>query len=273
MAYADDLDPSDSVLAFYATDLRRRREAAGMSQRALAKAALMAPSLLNKIEAAKRLPTKELSVLADELFGTGDHFRRLWPLVMKYAYPKWFRPFVELEAAASQIRSFQVQLVPGLLQTEDYARAVLSEGRLNADKVQELVTARLARQHILTRDTPPELWMVLDENVLRRTMGDVDTMRGQFQRLLDAAETPSIVLQVIPFDAGGHAGVDGPFSALTLDEGPDVVYVDGFLKGQIFAETENVKAATRAYDLLTAVALSPDRSIDMIAHALKELGS
>lgn len=271
MAYADDLDPSDSVLAFYATDLRRRREAAGMSQRALAKAALMAPSLLNKIEAAKRLPTKELSVLADELFGTGDHFRRLWPLVMKYAYPKWFRPFVELEEAASQVRSFQVQVVPGLLQTEDYARAVLATGRLNRDRAEELVTARLERQQILRRDVPPELWVVLDENVLRRRMGRVDTMRGQFERLLEAAETPNIVLQVVPYDVGGHAGNEGPFAALTLDEGPDVVYVDGFLQGQIFAEPDRVKAAARAYDLLTAVALSPDRSIDMIADALKEL--
>lgn len=125
MAYADDLDPSDSVLSFYATDLRRRREAAGMSQRALAKAALMAPSLLNKIEAAKRLPTRELSALADETFGTIDHFTRLWPLVIRYAYPKWFRPFVDLEAAAAAIRSFEAQVVPGLLQTEDYTRAIL----------------------------------------------------------------------------------------------------------------------------------------------------
>ncbi|WP_328582416.1 helix-turn-helix domain-containing protein [Streptomyces sp. NBC_00370] len=271
MAYADDLDPSDSVLAFYATDLRRRREAAGMSQRALAKAALMAPSLLNKIEAAKRLPTKELSVLADELFGTGDHFRRLWPLVMKYAYPKWFRPFVELEEAASQIRSFQVQVVPGLLQTEDYARAVLSEGRINRDRVEELVTARLERQRILEREEPPELWMVLDENVLRRRIGSVDTMRGQLERLLTAAQTPSNVVQIVPFDVGGHAGVGGPFSALAMDEGPDVVYVDGFLQGQIFAEIEHVRAATRTYDLLTADALSTDRSIHMIANALKEL--
>nr|WP_237530688.1 helix-turn-helix transcriptional regulator [Streptomyces sp. SID3212] len=265
------MDPSESVLAFYATELRRRREAAGMSQRALAKEALMAPSLLNKVEAARRLPTKPLSVVADKMLLADEFFTRLWPVVIKHAYPAWFRPYVELEEAATVIRSFQVQLIPGLLQTSEYARAVLAGGRPNRDTVEELVTARLARQHILERPAPPELWLVLDENVLRRRVGSVDTMRGQLARLREAAETPHIVLQIVPYDAGGHAGMDGPFSALTLDEGPDVVYVDGFLQGQIFAEPDKIKAAARTYDLLAAVALSPDRSIDLINDAMKDL--
>ncbi|MFI9202658.1 Scr1 family TA system antitoxin-like transcriptional regulator [Streptomyces sp. NPDC053048] len=273
MAYADELDPAGSVLWFYAEDLRRRREAAGMTQRALASAAYMSPSMLNKIEAGKRLPTKDLSEVADREFGTEDHFQRLWRLVIRYAYPPWFRPFVDLEEAASAIRSFQVQVVPGLLQTEDYARAVLSAGRPDREALEEQVAARLERQRILTRDTPPELWIVLDENVLRRPMGSTDTMRNQLERLIEAAQTPSNVIQIVPYSAGGHAGVAGPFAALTLDEGPDVVYVDGFLQGQILADPADVKAATRAYDLLTAVALSPDQSIDLIADALKDHSS
>ncbi|MFE5737766.1 helix-turn-helix domain-containing protein [Streptomyces celluloflavus] len=271
MAYADELDPSASVLSFYATDLRRRRELAGISQRDLAKRAHMAPSLLNKIEATKRLPTKDLSELCDEIFGTGDHFQRLWPLVIKYAYPSWFRPFVDLEEAAAIIRSFQVQVVPGLLQTEDYARAVFSARRLEADRVEEQVTARMERQHILTRKTPPELWVVLDEHVLRRRTGSPETMRAQLEHLISAAEIPSNVFQVVPYDVGAHAGNEGPFAALTLNEGRDVVYADGFLQGQIFADPADVKAAVRAYDLLTAVALSPSRSIDLIADVMKDL--
>ncbi|MGR8010318.1 helix-turn-helix domain-containing protein [Streptomyces hypolithicus] len=271
MAYADELDPSASVLSFYATDLRRRREEAGISQRELAKRVHIAPSLLNKIEAAKRLPSRELSQVCDETFGTVDHFQRLWPLVIKYAYPSWFRPFVELEEAATIIRSFQVQVMPGLLQTEDYARAVLSAGRPDADRVDELVTARMERQRILTRDAPPELWVVLDENVLRRCMGSPETMRAQLERLVTAAQTPSNVVQVVPYDGGAHAGVGGPFAALTLDEGPDVVYVDGFLQGQILAQPADIKEAARAYDLLRAVALSPDQSIGLITDAMKEL--
>ncbi|MEE1928244.1 helix-turn-helix transcriptional regulator [Streptomyces sp. TRM 70351] len=271
MAYADELKPEDSVLAFYATDLRRRREAEGITQRAFAKAALMAPSLLNKVEAGQRLPSRELSEFADEKFGTVDYFTRLWPLVIKYAYPSWFRPFVDLEEAARVIRSFEVQVVPGLLQTEEYARAVLSARRTDRDSVEEHVAARIERQRILSRPSPPELWVVLDENVLRRRMGTAEVMRAQLEHLLTAGETPSTVIQMVPYDVGGHAGVGGPFSALTLDEGPDVVYVEGFLQGQILGEPAHVREATRAYDLLTADALSPARTRKVLSDTLKEL--
>jgi transcriptional regulator with XRE-family HTH domain len=269
--YAEELDPSDSVLSFYVTDLQRRREAAGITQRDFAKTALMAPSLLNKIEAAQRMPTKELSALADEEFGTGDHFRRLRPLVIEYAYPKWFRPYVELEAAAAIIRSFEVQIVPGLLQTEEYAREVLSAGRTNSDEIEELCTGRMGRQAILDRPKPPELWVVVDEAAIHRRPGRGDTMTGQLQRLLDVSDIPNLVIQVIPFEAGGHAGVGGPFTALAMGEGPNVVYIEGFLQGQILAEPDHVRTAERVYDLLMADALSISRSVDLIAHSLKEL--
>lgn len=271
MAHTDTLDPNESVLSFYAADLRRRREKAGLTQRAFAKQALMAPSLLNKIEAAKRLPTRELSELADRTFGTDSHFTRLWPLVIKYAYPSWFRPFVELEEAARTIRSFEVQVVPGLLQTEAYARAVLSAGRSHHEALEGEVSARLERQRILIRKRPTELWVVLDENVLRRHFGSREVMRAQFEHLLTAMETPSTVVQVLPYDQGVHAGVGGPFVVLALDEGPDVVYVDGFLQGQILADPGQVQTALRTYDLLTADALSIARSRTMIADALKDL--
>ncbi|MET7298699.1 Scr1 family TA system antitoxin-like transcriptional regulator [Embleya sp. NPDC005575] len=271
MSAATELDPSASVLTFYATEFRRERERIRMTQREMAKRAWMAPSLLNKIESAKRLPTEDLSKLADELFGTGDRFQRLWPLVIRYAYPAWFRPFVELEEAASIIRSFEVQVVPGLLQTERYARAVLAAGRLDLKDLDEQVSARLQRQRVFERADPPELRVVLDENVLRRTWGGRDVTRAQLERVIELAEQPRFVIQVIPYESGSHAGVGGPFAALTLDEGPDVVYVDGFLQGQIMAEPADVKAAHRTYDLLTAEALSTTRSIDLIASALKEL--
>jgi transcriptional regulator with XRE-family HTH domain len=271
MTLASELDPSASVLAFYATDLRRYRERHGVSQRSLARKALMAPSLLNKIEAGTRLPTKDLSVLADQMFGTGDHFQRLWPLVIRYAYPAWYRPYLELEVAATRIKSFQVQLVHGLLQTEEYARALMSSRRLDAEEANEKVAARLERQSILRRPDRPELWVIMDELVLHRHVGGREVMRHQFESLVTAAEEPRTVLQIVPFDAGSHAGIDGPFSSLALDEGPGVVVVDGFLQGHILGDPEQVKAAERAYDLLTAVSLSPQRSVDLIAKAIKDL--
>ncbi|GAA1216072.1 helix-turn-helix transcriptional regulator [Kitasatospora nipponensis] len=271
MALADLLDPTESVLAFYATDLRRLRLEQNVSQRALAKQALMAPSLLNKIEAGTRLPTMDLSRAADATFGTGDHFARLWKLVIRYAYPSWFRPWVDLEEAATEIRSFEIQLVPGLLQTQDYARAVFAAGRPDPAACEELVAARLERQHILGGADAPELWVVLDELVLRRHVGGPDVMRAQLEHLIAAATIPRTVVQVVPFSAGAHSGAAGAFSLLTLDEGPGVVYVEGFRQGQILGDPADVKAAQRAYDLLTAVALPPQASIDMIAAVAKEL--
>ncbi|MCC9310861.1 helix-turn-helix transcriptional regulator [Kitasatospora sp. RB6PN24] len=271
MSLAQQLDPSSTVQAFYATDLRRKREEHGISQADFAREAFVVPSLLNKIEAGVRLPSKELSVFADARLGTGDHFQRLWPLVIKFAFPKWFRPFVDLEEAATIIRSFQVQVVPGLLQTKDYAEALFSATRVEQVVVDEKVAARLQRQAILERDHRPEMWIVLDELVLHRHVANPVVMRRQFERLIIEAQNPRTVLQVIPFSSGAHAALDGPFHALTLDEGLGVVVVDGFRQGQILADPEDVQAAERAYDLLSADALSPRATIDRIAAAMKEL--
>lgn len=270
MAAADELDPTSSVLAFFASELRRVRTEAGMSQTELAKRAFVAPSLLCKIEAAQRVPSRELADELDAAFGTAGHFARLWPLVIRHAYPNWFRPFVKLESAATVIRSFQVQFVPGLLQTEDYARTVFASGRTG--NVDDQVTARLDRQRILARETPPELWVVLDENALRRTVGSPAVMSAQLGRLVEAAETPSIVIQVIPYGAGAHPGF-GSFAAFSFAEGADVLHEDGLSRGQLIAEPDAVRAALRTYDLLRAAALSPSASIDMIATAVKELNS
>lgn len=139
--------------------------------------------------------------------------------MIRYAYPAWFRPWVELEEEAAAIRSLQLQLVPGLLQTEEYARAVFAGARLAVEEQEERVAARMARQLILQRDTPPELWIVLDEYVLRRPVGSSRIMRAQFERLIEAASVPSTVLQILPMSAG-PAGSEGPFTVLTLDEGP-----------------------------------------------------
>ncbi|WP_030659462.1 Scr1 family TA system antitoxin-like transcriptional regulator [Streptomyces rimosus] len=271
MSAAENLDPYSSVLGFFATDLRRRRERAHVSQRRLAQEAGMSASYLNKIESAQRLPTERLAKVSDAIFRTEDHYERLWPLVIKYAYPPWFRPFVELEEQATRIRSFQVQVVPGLLQTEAYARSVLSTSRADAEVVEEHVAARLARQRILQRAEAPRLWVVLDENVLRRRQGSRAVMREQLDQLAAAAENPRIVIQVIPYDEGGHAGMAGPFAMLHLDTGPDVVMADGFRQGQILGGAEDLAEADHTYDLLLAVAATPDRSLDMIAAASKDL--
>jgi transcriptional regulator with XRE-family HTH domain len=263
-----DLDPAASMLTFYGAEQRRIRTEAGMSQARLAKLVFCTPSLLCKIEAAQRVPSEELALATDAALNTGGHFARLWPLVIKYAYPAWFRPFVELEEQATSIQSFETRLIPGLLQTEEYARAIFTGGR--PDRFEELVAARLNRQRVLTGEKPPRLWAIMDENALRTNFGGPFVMRAQLARLLEAAEVPRIVLQVVPNDVRMHASY-WPFWTLSFDEGPDVLYVDGFYQGELRAEPEALRAAHETYDLLRAMALSPDASINLITSIMKDL--
>jgi transcriptional regulator with XRE-family HTH domain len=263
-----ELDPSSSMLAFYGAEQRRIRTEATLSQTRLAKLAYCTPSLLCKIEAAQRVPSEELAQRCDEVLNTGGHFARLWPLVIKYAYPAWFRPYVEMEEQATVIQSYQTRLVPGLLQTEEYARAIFAGAR--PDRLEELVAARLNRQRILTRDDPPYLWVVMDEQALRANFGGPMVMRAQLTRLLQAAEVPRTVVQVVPADVRTHPA-HYPFVTLSFDEGPDVLHIDGFYQGQLRGEPEALAEAQRTYDLLRATALSPDASTDLIATIMKDL--
>lgn len=268
----DPTDPTASPLQHFGHEVRLARERVGMTRADLGKQAHCGYSLVAKIEIGGRVPTLYFAETCDRTFPHSyGRFERLWRLAIKHAYPSWFRPYVGLEEAASAIRSFEVQLVPGLLQTEEYARAVLSAGRLSSQRVEALLAARLERQRILARDTPPDLWVVLDENVLRRRVAPSKAFAAQLARLIEESEKPSTVIQVLPYAAGGHAGLGGPFSILSMDEGADALYVDGFARGQILADPEVVKAALRAYDLLTAAALSTSASLDLIHTTMKEL--
>ncbi|WP_251061572.1 DUF5753 domain-containing protein [Streptomyces sp. ISL-100] len=162
---------------------------------------------------------------------------------------------------------FNPQLVPGLVQTEEYARAVLRTAR--PTNLDDLVTARIERQRILTRDTPTKVWIILDVGVLTRTVGNKEVMRGQLTRLRDLAETPPHRVQIIP-DKGRHHGWASPFGMLSFPEGKDVVHVDGFPKGYLLAEADDVQSGNDAYDLLNALALSPDESAPVVDSIIKD---
>ena len=144
--------------------------------------------------------------------------------------PNWFEVYIGLEEAASRIRAYEVQFVPGLLQTEDYARAVTLLGHPTAagHEVERRVGLRMRRQSLLTSDEPPHLWAVVDEAVLRRPLGGVQVMRRQLRHLQELTELPNVTLQMVPFKLGGHAAAGGPFSILRFAEGdlPDVVYLE-----------------------------------------------
>ena len=144
--------------------------------------------------------------------------------------PDWFQIYVGLEEAAELIRVYEVQFVPGLLQTEEYARAVVKQGQPAAaeDEVDRRVALRTRRQQLLTRDDPPRLWAALYEAVLRRPMGDASVMREQIEHLLEMTDNPNVTLQIVPFNVGGHSAAGGPFSILRFAEPElsDVVYLE-----------------------------------------------
>ncbi|GAA0369205.1 helix-turn-helix transcriptional regulator [Streptomyces blastmyceticus] len=264
-------DPTRSLLAFFGSETSRLRGEAGMSQEALAEKAHTTQSMISKVEAAKRVPSKDLARDLDAALKTGGHFGRLHPLMLTFAYPSWFLPYVELEQDATSIRAFQGQVVPGLLQTEEYARAMLEAVR--AVNLDDTVAVRMSRQAIFEREVPPTCWFVIDEPVLLRPIGGTEVMRAQLEKLLEVGADPRNVIQVIPRQAGAHPGLAGPFTLMGFDEGADVLYIDGFSQGRMALEPREIAEAVHTYDLLRAVALPPKESADLIREHLKEPSS
>lgn len=263
-----ELDPSGSPLDYYGYELRRAREAAGLTQQALGSIVFCTGSLIGQIETTARVPTREFSERVDAALGTDGTFSRLVGLVLRNQLPGWFQPFAELEAKATYISAFQAQVVHGLLQTEGYARALLGvrdDGDLDAK-----VAARLDRQRILDRDEPPSVWAVLSEAVLHQEVGGREVMRDQLTHLLTLQKRMWLDVQVLPFEAGAHTGLMGSFSLLRFKDDPEIVYTEDFLQGHLTANPDAFKEGSARYDHLQAAALSVEDSAALIARLREE---
>jgi transcriptional regulator with XRE-family HTH domain len=172
--------------------------------------------------------------------------------------PEWFRVFVSLEGAANLVRAYEPHYVPGLLQTESYARAVLRAGMPHAseEEIERNVALRLRRQSVLVKDDAPLLWVVMDETVLRRPIGGASIMREQIERLIEAASLPNVRLQVMPFAAGPHPAMYGPFHIFRfpLRDLPDIVYAESLLGGVYLDGRDDVSVFQEALDRMCAQA-------------------
>jgi hypothetical protein len=188
--------------------------------------------------------------------------------------PNWFQSYLGLEAAASLIRTYEVQFVPGLLQTADYARSVvlLGHGRAKTEEIDRRVDLRMRRQKILDRPDPVQLWAVIDEAVLRRPVGSRATMRGQIQALIDATQRTSVHLQVLPFQVGGHSAAGGAFSILRFpdQELPDIVYVEQLSSALYLDKRDDVELYVDAMERLCVEADQPERAPDTLRRILKD---
>jgi transcriptional regulator with XRE-family HTH domain len=265
-------DGQVSALALFSGELRQARSQAGLTQDQLAEKLAYSTSLVAHVETGSRAPSLDFAARADEALGTGGLLTRLQPFVRAEAYPAWFRDWVEIEREATSLRWFEPLLVPGLLQTEEYARAVLAAAHPAAadGEVDRLVGARMDRQAILARDDPPLMWVIVDEGVLTRPVGGARVMRDQIDRLIAAAQQPKIMLQVLPVSSGAHPGLDGRFAIAHSDGAPDVAYLDNPLAGQVVERTDDVARVTLLYDILKAEALPRQASIDLARKAIEK---
>ena len=188
--------------------------------------------------------------------------------------PDWFESYLGLESAATSIRSFETQFVPGLFQTEDYARAVTRLGHQTApeSEIERRVGLRLKRQDLLSRARAPRIWVVMDEAVLRRPIGGAAVMRAQLSRLVDVAESPGMRLQVVPFARGGHAAASGSFSILRFEEPdlPDVVYMEQLTSAVYLDQRTDVEHYLEVVDQLSSEALTPAATALFIEQVIKE---
>ena len=263
-------------------DLARFRERAGLSQEQAAEQLGWSRPKVGRIEAAKTMPKiADVEALLG-LYGADSAEAALLVRLAKDAQQRgWWTAFndvftgsfVGLEDEAAEIRTWETQFVPGLLQTEAYARAVISAARPDSpESVHRRVQARMARRTLLGRDNAPKLHAVIDESVLRRAIGGPEVMNAQFARLAAMTKQPNITLQVLPFAAGAHAGLEGPFVLLSFSDpaDPDIPYIES-QGGDVYLEAADQVARIRlVWERIVAAAASPEESLAIITDLTEE---
>jgi transcriptional regulator with XRE-family HTH domain len=276
--------PSDvktTSLQAFASQLRAWRQQAGWTQLELGREIGYSASLISGVESMDKPPTADFARACDKAFGTpgfGEEtgtpgtFMTFYELVAREAYPAFFAPVVPFEREAVRIHGWELGSIPGLLQTEDYARSHMRSGRpQDSDSaIDKLVAARMERQGILAGDKFPLLWSVIDEGALRHAIGGSAVMGAQLDRLIEAASLPCIVVQVLPFRAHDNAGADGAITIYEFAEAPAVCYTECYSGGRIVEQRDEVAELMTVMSLIRASALAPHESLDMIGRIRSE---
>ena len=268
-------------------ELRRLREGHSLKLEEVAERLGLAPSTLSRIETGKA-PTKSAYLTAMlEMYQVSDPgarkvlvdmaregHRKGWWSIYDDVLPSGFDIYVGLEAEASGLRSYETDVVHGLLQTTDYAVAVLRElrPRDSQEQIERVVDLRMERQRLLDQDPPLDLWLIMDEGAIRRNIGGSAVMRNQLEHLIQASRWTNVTMQILAFEAGAHAGLVGPFSILEFPErsDSDVAYTES-VGGMIYLEKDReVRACAEAFDRMRAAALSPAASVELIQRVARE---
>ncbi|MFI6546360.1 helix-turn-helix domain-containing protein [Streptomyces prunicolor] len=266
MAGPKDLDPSSSPRALLGAELRHAREKAGLSQDELGQRLYVSGSFIGQLEAGTRRMLPEYARMLDVELGTGDFFARNCGAAAKSKYPEHFAEAAEAEATATEIREYAPLLIPGLLQTAAYARAVCRAYQPTApdEAIEELVTARIERTHILDDPTQPLLWAIVDEAALRRVTGGPEVMAAVLSHVVGLIRRSRVIVQVMPFRAGAHPAMEGSIKLMDFDDAPPLVYFEGVGTGRLEDDPTTVRQHRRTYEFLAACALSPENSLALI---------
>ncbi|MEV0786988.1 helix-turn-helix transcriptional regulator [Streptomyces sp. NPDC050423] len=264
------LTPYLSARHYFGSEQRRHRERAGLSLVQLADIVNSSKSALARIETADLMPPPDIPNRLDMAFGTDDHFHGLYELARREIHPDQYKRYMDFEFRAEVIEQYGAQALPGLLQTEEYARELLRcRDDLSSEQVEERVTARMSRQVRLRSDDPPFRWAIIDESVLLRPLGSPACMREQLASLLGQVDTPNSKVQVMPFSAGLHRLLGGALTLLTLPDGTWVAYEEGFEAGHLYEDPAAVKKWRRQYEVLRANSLTLDESAERIRTAME----
>jgi transcriptional regulator with XRE-family HTH domain len=268
-------EPGRTPRQVFGAMARYYRERAGLSRSELAREISKSVSLIQAIELGQRAATAEVTEDLERVLPADGALTRLRDEMgdgLSYqAYPSWFQEWLLSEREARRLRWFEPLLVPGLLQTEEYARAIFGT-RFGAtgEEIDEQVVARLKRQEILEHDQPAQLWVILDESVLRRAVGGTYVMREQVRHLMEIARRPHVSLQVISAQVGGHRGLwAGGFAIADCDDAPTVGYQETAAQGQFVDRSEDVTTLAECWDTLTGEALPRAASLALLEDVAK----
>jgi transcriptional regulator with XRE-family HTH domain len=258
-------------LRFFGEELRLAREERGMSLRDVGAETNYSFQQIANVEAARRTPSAALARGVDRVMGTGDRFWRIVQRVWVDPSPIWFTDAAQEEEQAREIRIYEARVVPALLQVEEYTRARLqwAQPRTPPGEVDAVVADLAGRRAVLAREKPPFLWVILDESVLRRPIGGPDVMARQLEHLAHAAELPDVLIQVVPLDTPGHAGLDGSFTIWAYPDRPSVAYAEDWHSARVIEHPDRVAAVSLSFGLLAARGLGPAASVELLRDLVK----
>lgn len=267
-----DGDGSGAFLRCFGMQLKLLRERAGLTQAELGKLLGYSADQISSVEQGRRIPKPELIDKADEVLEAGGLLCAMKEEVARARYPAFFRDAARLEGEATEINAYDTHVVNGLLQTEAYARAVLTMRRplVDEDTIEQRVTARLARQGIFGRWPAPLMSFVIDEAVLHRPIGGRQVLRGQLEQLLSVGSKRNVEIQVMPTDRDDHAGLDGPFTLMETGDERRVAYVEVQDVSRLLTERKWVRELEGRYGIIRAQALTPRESLAFIEKLLGE---